>query len=70
MKFVELIKPSIIIAEALLVIIGLIMMFAFALDPTNYTILNSVLLTIMIVAQLLTATVLIQVYEKLGGRKR
>jgi hypothetical protein len=70
MKFIELIKPSIIIAEVLLVIIGLIMMVAFALDPTNYAILNNVLLTILIVAQLLTATVLIQVYERLGGRKR
>lgn len=70
MKYPEIINSGIVVIEILLVIVSIILMAAFAIKPTDSTMFTNALITIMILAQLFTVNILINIYNKVGGRKR
>jgi len=70
MKYPEIVNSGIIIIQILLVIVTIILLSAFAMMPTDSSMLTNALLTIMILAQLFTVNILINIYNKVGGRKR
>ena len=70
MKYSELVNPAIIVIEVLLVVVSIILIAAFAINPVDSTMFTNALLAIMILAQLFTVNILINIYNKLGGRKK
>lgn len=70
MKYPEIVNPGIIVIEVLLAIIAIIMIAAFAYMPYDGNMLLAALLTMLILTQLFAINILINIYNKLGGKKR
>ena len=56
--------------EVILTLVLLIMFTAFALKPTEISLFTNALILVMIMVQLYTVNVLLDVYEKLEVKKR
>jgi len=65
MKFKLFVKAVTIIVEVIITLITLIMFTAFALKPTEISLLTNSLILVMIMVQLYTVSVLLDTYEKL-----
>jgi len=70
MKFKLFIKTITVFVEVVMTLIILIMFTAFAVKPTEITLFTNALILVMIMVQLYTVNVLIDVYEKLETVKR
>lgn len=72
MQFKLFVKIGTVLTGIILVIITLINMTAFMLQPTNALIFTNSLLLLLILLQLLIVSVLISIYEKgvRGGKRR
>ncbi len=72
MQFKIFVKIGTIITGIILVIITMINMTAFMLQPSNSAIFTNSLLLLLMLVQLLVVSILINIYESLGkgGRKR
>jgi hypothetical protein len=70
MKFKLFVKTVTSIVEVILAFIILIMFTAFALKPAEIDLLTNSLILIMVLVQLYTVNVLMDVYEKLDVVKR
>lgn len=69
MKFRVAIKTITIVIEAILALILLMVFAAFALRPTELSLFTNSLILVMIMVQLHIATVLLDIYEKIGVKK-
>ena len=69
MKFNLAIKVITNVIEVILTLILLVMFTAFALKPTELSLFTNSLILVMIMVQLYTANVLLDIYEKLGVKK-
>ncbi len=70
MKHMNVINASIIVIQILFAIITIIMLTAFAKNPADTVMMTNGLISILILVQLFTVNILINMYNKLGGRKR
>lgn len=73
MQHKEYVKIGLSIASAFLVVAALTTMTIFAMDPSKPEIFTNALIIVLILVQLMTVNMLIQIYEKLeakGGRRR
>jgi len=58
------------IVEVIITLVLLVMFTAFALKPTEISLFTNALILVMIMVQLYTVNVLLDVYEKLEVRKK
>jgi hypothetical protein len=70
MRFKLFVKTITVFVEVIMTLIILIMFTAFAVKPTEITLFTNALILVMIMVQLYTVNVLIEVYEKLETVKR
>lgn len=70
MKHQEIINSGLLVIQVILVIVAIILMTGFAMMPTDSSMMTNALLTIMILSQLFTVNILINIYNKLGGKKK
>jgi len=70
MKFKLFVRSVTIFVEVIVTLIVLIMFAAFAIRPTEISLLTNSLILVMIMVQLYTVNVLLDVYEKLEKVKR
>lgn len=70
MKYKLFVKTVTSFVEVILALVTIIMFTAFALRPTEITLLTNSLILIMVLVQLYTINVLIDVYDKLDVVKR
>jgi len=73
LKFKQVFKVGLTAASVILVLAALMTMTAFALNPGEPIIFTNALLMVLILVQLLTVNMLLQMYEgpaKKGGRRR
>jgi hypothetical protein len=70
MKFKLFVKTVTTIVEVIVALIVLVMFTAFALKPTEIALFTNSLILIMIMVQLYTVNVLLDMYEKLDVVKR
>jgi len=64
------VKTVTTIVEIIITLVLLVMFTAFALKPTEISLFTNALILVMIMVQLYTVNVLLDVYEKLEVRKR
>jgi hypothetical protein len=64
------VKTITTIVEVIITLVLLIMFTAFALKPTEISLFTNALILVMIMVQLYTVNVLLDVYEKLEVKKR
>jgi hypothetical protein len=64
------VKTITTIVEIIITLVLLVMFTAFALKPTEISLFTNALILVMIMVQLYTVNVLLDVYEKLEVRKR
>ena len=64
------VKTVTTIVEIIITLVLLVMFTAFALKPTEIALFTNALILVMIMVQLYTVNVLLDVYEKLEVRKR
>ena len=70
MKFKLFVRTVTVVVEVILTLIILIMFTAFSLKPTEITLFTSAIILVMIMVQLYTVNILLDVYEKLDTVKR
>ena len=70
MQFKTFINITTTFVEIVLTVIILLMFTAFALRPTETVLLTNSLILLAIMAELYIVNVLMNIYEKLGMRKR
>jgi hypothetical protein len=70
MKFKLFVRTVTVFIEVVMTLIILIMFTAFALRPTEISLLTNSLILVMIMVQLYTVNVLLDVYEKLETVKK
>ena len=70
MKFKLFVKALTIFVEVVVTLIVLIMFTAFAVKPTEISLLTNSLILVMIMVQLYTVNILLGVYEKLEKVKK
>ena len=70
MRFKLFVKTITVFVEVIMTLIILIMFTAFAVKPAEITLFTNALILVMIMVQLYTVNVLIDVYEKLETVKR
>jgi len=64
------VKTVTTIVEIIITLVLLVMFTAFALKPTEIALFTNALILVMIMVQLYTVNVLLDVYEKLEVKKR
>jgi len=64
------VKTITTIVEIIITLVLLVMFTAFALKPTEISLFTNALILVMIMVQLYSVNVLLDVYEKLEVRKR
>jgi len=64
------VKTVTTIVEIIITLVLLVMFTAFALKPTEISLFTNALILVMIMVQLYTVNVLLDVYEKLEVKKR
>ena len=64
------IKVITTVVEVILTLVLLVMFTAFALKPTEMSLFTNALILVMIMVQLYTTNVLLDIYEKLEVKKR
>jgi hypothetical protein len=64
------VKTITTIVEVIITLVLLVMFTAFALKPTEISLFTNALILVMIMVQLYTVNVLLDVYEKLEVKKR
>jgi len=70
MKFKLVVKTVTTIVEVIITLVLIVMFTAFALKPTEISLFTNALILVMIMVQLYTVNVLLDVYEKLEVKKR
>ena len=70
MKFKLFVRTVTVIVEVVITLIILLMFTAFSLRPTEISLFTSALILVMIMVQLYTVNVLLDVYEKLDTVKK
>ena len=70
MKFKLFVKTVTVIVEIVLALVTLIIFTAFAIKPTEISLFTNALILVMIMVQLYTVNVLIDMYEKLEVVKK
>ena len=70
MKFKLFVKTATVVVEIIMTLIALIMFTAFAIRPTEISLFTNALILVMIMVQLYTVNVLLDVYDKLETVKK
>jgi len=70
MKFKLFVKTVTVVVEIIMTLIALIMFTAFAIRPTEISLFTNALILVMIMVQLYTVNVLLDVYDKLEAKKK
>jgi antibiotic biosynthesis monooxygenase (ABM) superfamily enzyme len=70
MKFKLFVRTVTVVVEIILTLIILIMFTAFAIKPTELTLFTNSLILVMIMVQLYTVNVLIDVSDQIGKVKK
>jgi hypothetical protein len=70
MRFKLFVKTVTVVVEIIMTLIALIMFTAFAIRPTEISLFTNALILVMIMVQLYTVNVLLDLYEKLETVKK
>jgi hypothetical protein len=70
MRYKLFIRTVTVVIEVIITLIILIMFTAFSIKPTEISLFTSALILVMIMVQLYTVNVLLDVYEKLEAVKK
>jgi hypothetical protein len=70
MRFKLFVKTVTVVVEIIMTLIALIMFTAFAIRPTEITLFTNALILVMIMVQLYTVNVLLDLYDKLETVKK
>jgi len=70
MKFKLFVRTVTVVVEVIITLIILIMFTAFSIQPTEISLFTSALILVMIMVQLYTVNILLDVYERLEAVKK